>query len=218
MLFMPLINVYFAFIMPGAIGVYIIASMVFQTIQEVILTKHYTKVLEAEEAVKFEEQRKREAELEAKRLETERKKLENSTQKNPNTSKKKQVKNERQEQLEKAVEWEKKHVQKADEEKEEPSREGHRRYARGRAYNPDRFAALIKCPIRPMKTRFDGRRAVETELRRSPATLKTRRAASSAGGEDGDDAKTKKIIKTNRLTGHVRSACFIRGERHVEID
>jgi YidC/Oxa1 family membrane protein insertase len=88
MLFMPLINVYFAFIMPGAIGVYIIASMVFQTIQEIILTKHYTKVLEAEEAVKFEEQRKREAELEAKRLETERKKLENSTQKNPNTSKK----------------------------------------------------------------------------------------------------------------------------------
>ncbi len=146
MLFMPLINVYFAFIMPGAIGVYIIASMVFQTIQEVILTKHYTKVLEAEEAVKFEEQRKREAELEAKRLETERKKLENSTQKNPNTSKKKQVKSERQEQVEKAAEWEKKHVQKADEEKEDPSREGHRRYARGRAYNPDRFVTSEEKP------------------------------------------------------------------------
>ncbi len=82
MLLMPLINVYFAFIMPGAIGVYIIASMLFQTVQEIILTRHYTKVLEAEDAVKLEAQRKREAELEAKRLETERKKLENSQQAN----------------------------------------------------------------------------------------------------------------------------------------
>ncbi len=141
MLMMPLINVYFAFIMPGAIGVYIIASMLFQAVQEVILTKHYTKILEAEEAVKFEQQRIREAELEAKRLETERKKLENNTQRNPNTSKKKQMKTERQEQIEKAVEWEKKHSDKPDnDDEEESARIGTRRYARGRAYDPNRFA------------------------------------------------------------------------------
>ena len=141
MLMMPLINVYFAFIMPGAIGVYIIGSMLFQTIQEIILTKHYTKVLEAEEAVRNEQRRKREAELEAKRLETERKKLENNTQRNPNTSKKKQAKNERQEQLDKAAEWEKKNtVSSDDDDKQEASScVGTRRYARGRAYEPDRF-------------------------------------------------------------------------------
>ncbi len=141
MLFMPLINVYFAFIMPGAIGVYIIASMLFQTVQDIILTKHYTKILEAEDAVKLEQQRIREAELEAKRQETERRKLENNTQKNPNTSKKKQAKTERQEQLEKAAEWEKQHSPTPEAEQAvDPSREGHRRYARGRAYDPERFA------------------------------------------------------------------------------
>ena len=140
MLFMPLINVYFAFIMPGAIGVYIIGSMLFQTIQEIVLTKHYTKILEAEEAEKNEQRRIREAELEAKRLETERKKLENNTQRNPNTSKKKQAKTERQEQIEKAVEWEKKHAPPADDKEEDQSCVGPRRYARGRAYDPERFA------------------------------------------------------------------------------
>lgn len=140
MLLMPLINVYFAFIMPGAIGVYIIASMLFQTVQEIILTRHYTKVLEAEDAVKLEAQRKREAELEAKRLETERKKLENSQQANPNTSKKKKAKTEKQEQLEKAAEWEKQHSDKPEKKKEaDASCVGSRRYARGRAYREDRF-------------------------------------------------------------------------------
>ena len=140
MMLMPLINVYFAFIMPGAIGVYIIASMFFQAVQEIVLTKHYTKVMEAEDAIKFEQMRIREAELEAKRAETERKKLENATTKNRNTSKKKQAKTERQEQIERAAEWEKMHSDTPDEKKEDPSSVGTRRYARGRAYNPERFA------------------------------------------------------------------------------
>ena len=141
MLLMPLINVYFAFIMPGAIGVYIIASMLFQAIQEIVLTKHYTKVMAAEDAVKFELQRKREEELEAKRLETEQRKLENNTYQNPNTSKKKKVKTERQEQIEKAVEWEKKNAPPSDsaEKKDAASCVGTRRYARGRAFDPERF-------------------------------------------------------------------------------
>ena len=138
MLMMPLISVYFAFIMPGAIGVYIISSTLFAMIQDIILTKHYTKIMDAEDAVKNEQRRIREEELEAKRIETERKKLENKTEVNPNTSKKKQMKTERQEQLEKAVEWEKKHEPAVNEE-EDPRRSGTRRYARGRAYDPTRF-------------------------------------------------------------------------------
>ena len=139
MLMMPLINVFFAFSMPGAIGVYIIGSMLFQTVQEVILTKHYTKIMEAEDAIKFERLRKRELELETKRLETEQRKLESSTYKNPNTSKKKQAKTERQEQIEKAVDWEKKHSPPSEDEEEDARCVGTRRFARGRAYSPDRF-------------------------------------------------------------------------------
>lgn len=137
MLMMPLISVYFGFIMPGAIGVYMIVQTIFTMIQEVILTKRYTKILDAEEAKKLAQQRAKEAELEAKRQETERKKLENKTEINPNTSKKKLQKVERQEQLVKMAEWEKKNA--PAESKDEPSRVGDRRYARGRAYDPHRF-------------------------------------------------------------------------------
>lgn len=138
-LFMPLISVYFAFIMPGAIGLYIIASTLFTMIQDTILTKHYIKIIDAEEAEKLEKQRQRDAELEAKREETERKRLENATELNRNTSKKKLQKTERQEQQEKAAEWEKKNAGVEKQETEAPSRVGDRRYARGRAYDPLRY-------------------------------------------------------------------------------
>ncbi|UOO37603.1 membrane protein insertase YidC [Oscillospiraceae bacterium CM] len=137
LLLMPLINVYFAFIMPGSIGIYIIASTLFAMIQDIILTKRFKRILDAEDAVKLERQKEKEAELEAKHLETERKKAENMTERNPNTSKKKQHKSERQEQLEKAADWEKKHSDTVEE--TDPSRVGTRRFARGRAYDPERF-------------------------------------------------------------------------------
>lgn len=140
MLIMPFVSIYFAFIMPAAIGVYIAASTLFAMIQDIILTKKYKAIMEIEDAEKNERKRIKAAELEEKRLETERKKLENSTAANPNTSKKKQQKTERQDQLEKAGEWEKKNAPAVSEPKEEdPSRSGKRRFARGRAYEPTRF-------------------------------------------------------------------------------
>ena len=144
MLLMPLISVIFAFSMPSAIGVYIIASTLFAMIQDIILTKHYTKIMDAEDAAKNEQRRIKEAELEAKRLEAERRKLENKTGVNPNTSKKKQQKTERQEQLEKVAEWERKNSKAPGKEEDNPSRVGDRRYARGRAYDPDRFTRSSK--------------------------------------------------------------------------
>lgn len=138
MLMMPAISIYFGFIMPGGIGIYMIAQTLFSTIQDIILTKHYTKIMDAEDAVKNELLKQKEAELEAKREETERKKLENKTEVNPNTAKKKQQKSERQEQQEKAAEWEKKNCP-PEPKAEDPSREGTRKFARGRAYDPSRF-------------------------------------------------------------------------------
>ena len=47
---MPLMSLYFAFILPGAIGIYWIFNNVFTCVQEVILTKHIRGKQEAEQA------------------------------------------------------------------------------------------------------------------------------------------------------------------------
>lgn len=136
LLFMPLISVYIGFIMPAALGVYWIVGAVLAIIQEIWLTKRYSKVMEQADAESRERDRIKQEQLEAKRKETERLKAENKTKENPNTSKKKKQLSERQEQREKAAEWEKRGEPPA---AEEPGRIGDRRYARGRAYVADRY-------------------------------------------------------------------------------
>ena len=138
MYMMPLMTLYFAFIMPAALGVYWIAGSVFAIIQEMLLNKRYQKIFEKEDAEYNERQRLKAEELEAKRKETERLKAENATTRNQNTSKKKIQITEREEQREKAREWERK--QSASEDDDDPTRIGQRRYARGRAYDPNRYA------------------------------------------------------------------------------
>ena len=139
MMLMPLMSVYFAFITPAALGFYWTMSTLAQIIQDVILTKRYTRILDAEDLVRNEERKIKEAELEAKRIESERKKAEGIVDNKQNVSKKKKQKSNKQVQIEKASEWEKKHAP-PEEEKYEPSRVGNRRYARGRAYDPDRYS------------------------------------------------------------------------------
>lgn len=136
---MPLVTLWMAFIMPASLGLYWIVGTVFAIFQDIILTKKYKKQLDAEDEEKRRIEKIREMELEEKRKETERLRAMNATVQNPNTSKKKQQKQQRQEHVEKASEWEKKgKPQKAEE--GEPSRVGKRMYARGRAYDPNRYA------------------------------------------------------------------------------
>ena len=138
--FMPLVSVWFGFMMPGAFGFYWTLSSGLQTAQDVWLNKTYVKKLDAEEAVFHAEREAREAELEAKRLETERLKAEGLIEQNKNTSKRKKQKTSKQEQREKAAEWEKKNKPEKNKPKgNEPSRVDNRRYARGRAYVADRY-------------------------------------------------------------------------------
>ena len=139
MMLMPLMSVYFAFMTPAALGFYWTIGTVLQILQDVVLTKRYTKILDAEEAVRNEERKRKEEELEAKRIETERKKAEGIIERNPNTSKRKKSKSEKQGQIERTAEWEKKNAPAGEEVKYEPSRVGNRRFARGRAYNPERY-------------------------------------------------------------------------------
>ena len=142
---MPLMSIWICFIMPAAMGIYWIANSVFGMIRDVILTKKYLKQLEIEDAERAARRSEREKELEAKRAETERLKAEGKTEVNTNTSKKKLQAGEKQKAAERkaaldradrAARRERLGIQ----EPEKPaSQVGNRRYARGRAYVPDRF-------------------------------------------------------------------------------
>jgi len=143
MMLMPLMSIYLAYITPAALGFYWTISTVFQIAQDFWLTKRFTRILDAQDAVNNEERKKKEAEIEAKRLEAERKKAEGLVnERNPNTSKRRKQKSNKQEQLGKAAEWEKKNA--LPDEKHEPGRVDNRRYARGRAYDPDRYTRLAE--------------------------------------------------------------------------
>ncbi len=137
MLMMPLMSLWIGFVMPGALGLYWIATSVFQIIQDFILTKIFNKQLDAEDAERTERMKARAAELERKREETRRLREEGATTVNPNTSKRKVQKGERQRTVEGANKWE--NANRAREASEEPSRVGDRPYARGRAYVAERF-------------------------------------------------------------------------------
>ena len=144
-LMMPLMSIWICFIMPAAMGVYWIANSVFGMARDFILTKVYKKQLDKEDAERIAMRSAREKELEEKRLETERLRAEGKTEKNVNTSKKKIQANEKNksderkaalEKAERAARRERLGIKEA----EKPaSQVGNRRYARGRAYVPDRF-------------------------------------------------------------------------------
>ena len=127
MYMMPLMSVYFAFVMPAALGVYWIAQSVFSLIQEILMTKFFTKKIEAEEnarAEAIEADRKRRQE--AARVQQEERKHQ---QEQKQTLKEKQ----------KAAQ-EAKLVKKTNS-TTEAGRVGERPYARGRAYKEDRYDA-----------------------------------------------------------------------------
>ena len=138
--FMPLMSVFFGFMFPAALSLYWTVGTILQIGQDIWLTKKYTKILDAEDAEKAVLRKAKEADIEAKRLETERLKAEGLAERNRNTSKRKKQKSDKQDKQEKAAEWEKKNAPEPEEEVNEPSRVGNRRFARGRAYDPDRYS------------------------------------------------------------------------------
>ena len=73
-LVMPLMSIYICFIMPVSMGLYWIEQSVLGIIQEAILNRYYKTKLDAEMAEFNEAQRKKDAEMEAKRKEKKRKK------------------------------------------------------------------------------------------------------------------------------------------------
>ncbi|MBQ9685904.1 MAG: membrane protein insertase YidC [Oscillospiraceae bacterium] len=145
-LMMPLMSIWICFVMPAAMGIYWIFNSVFGIIRDFLLTKIYKRQLDAEDAVRAEKRAEREKEMEAKRAEYEKLKAEGKTEVNANTSKKKlqasekQKSDERKAALEKAERAARRERLGIKEVEKPASQVGNRRYARGRAYDPDRFA------------------------------------------------------------------------------
>ena len=143
---MPLMSVWICFVMPAAMGIYWIANSVFGMVRDYLLTKKYKAELDTEDAVKAAERAQRDAEMEAKKAEYERLKAEGKTPLNTNTSKKKLQASEKQklderkaalDRADRAARRERLGIKEA----EKPaSQVGNRRFARGRAYVPDRFS------------------------------------------------------------------------------
>ncbi|MEG1633541.1 MAG: YidC/Oxa1 family membrane protein insertase [Oscillospiraceae bacterium] len=144
-LMMPLMSVWFCFIMPAALGIYWIVNSVLGVVRDVVLTKIYTKQMDKEDAVRIAERKAREAELERKHEETERLRAANATEKNSNTSKKKlqagqkQKDTERRAALERAERIARRERLGITAAEEPESQVGNRRYARGRAFVNDRY-------------------------------------------------------------------------------
>ncbi|MBR4744001.1 MAG: YidC/Oxa1 family membrane protein insertase [Oscillospiraceae bacterium] len=188
-IFMPIMTLWFAFIMPAALGLYWIASSVFALIQEVILNKYYGKKLAIEDAERMAERAKREKELEEKRLETERLKAENATERNTNTSKKKQRISDREDRREKTAEWERKKGLKPED--DSAGRVDDRKYARGRAYDPDRYAVNAEA---------EDAEAEEEELP-VPETSEEAAAAALPEPEDGEAVSGEESAEEDEESG-----------------
>lgn len=147
---MPLFSLWIGFSMPASICVYWIAQAVFNTILDGILTVHYRKVYDAEDALKREkaaEEAAIEAEKEARRAE--RRAANPDGMANPNTSRRKVKKQLRAAEntefagLGKLTEEQKEDIRQKAQEKELArgglSGDPNRPYSRGRAYDPARY-------------------------------------------------------------------------------
>ena len=144
---MPLMSIWFGFIVPLGLSIYWLTQSLFGIVQDMFLTKHYRKIYDAEDAVRLQkalEQERIEAEKERVRAE---RRASNPDGITANTSKKKLEKQQRdQEQAAKAAAAKeyaarKGIVEEAAREENAPlSGVSDRPFCKGRNYDPDRYA------------------------------------------------------------------------------
>ena len=120
---MPLVSLWIGFTLPASLGVYWIANSVFQIVQDVILNKYFSTRMEAEET---EKERKKREERVAKMLAAREQQRAMQEQMNRGKSKQPQKRQEKKP-PEKGAST------------SEAGRVGNRPYARGRAYDPERY-------------------------------------------------------------------------------
>ncbi|MCL2589147.1 MAG: YidC/Oxa1 family membrane protein insertase [Oscillospiraceae bacterium] len=140
MLMMPIMSLFIGFTFPAAMSLYWTVSSMTFALASVFTNMHFKKIysgmkeeMEAAEAAK-------EAALEAKRKRTEELRAAGNTQENKGTSKKKKQVQEREKDRQRQAAVRAAEREADEDGEEDPSRVGHRKHARGRAYDPDRFA------------------------------------------------------------------------------
>ena len=142
---MPLMSLWIGFTVPAALSIYWLIQGIVSTFVDVILTKHYRKVYDAEDAVRLQKAMEQEAlEAEKERLRAERRAA-NPDGITTNTSKKKlQQQQQREQEAAMAAakkEYNAKHGFVEEEKPEKTVLSGipDRPYAKGRAYDPNRY-------------------------------------------------------------------------------
>ncbi|MBR2890153.1 MAG: membrane protein insertase YidC [Oscillospiraceae bacterium] len=144
---MPLMSLWFGFSVPAALSLYWFVGGMVSMIENVIMTNHYRKVYDAEDAVRLQRMMEREAEeAEKERIRAERRAA-NPEGQTQNTSKKKmQKKLQQQEEAQRAAaarEYAAKRgiaFEEEDEENKPLSGIPERPWCKGRAYDPDRYS------------------------------------------------------------------------------
>ena len=141
MIMMPLMSLWIGFSMPAAISIYWIAQAVFGTAQDVILTKHYRKVYDAEDAVRQEKAALRRAEEAEKERQRQLRREQNPDGILADNVSKKKVRQQEKEAAEKAAREyaAKKNPELEQDEKKPLSGIAERPYCRGRAYQADHY-------------------------------------------------------------------------------
>ncbi len=146
MYMMPLMSLWIGFTVPAALGVYWFIQGVVSTVIDVILTKRYRKLYDAEDAIRLKKAMELEAiEAEKERLRAERRAA-NPDGITENTSKKKlQHKQQREMEAAKAAAKKEYNAKKGVVEEEEESSAlsgiSDRPYCKGRAYDPNRYVS-----------------------------------------------------------------------------
>jgi YidC/Oxa1 family membrane protein insertase len=142
---MPLMSLWIGFTVPAALSLYWFVGGVVRMVEDHILTKHYRKVYDAEDAVRLQRAMEQEAiEAEKERIRAE-KRAANPDGITANTSKKKlQQKQKEAEDAAKAAAAKEYAARKGIVEEEEPEKQAlsgiaERPYCKGRAYDPNRY-------------------------------------------------------------------------------
>ena len=144
---MPLMSLWFGFIVPSALSLYWFAQGVISIVLDVILTKHYRKIYDAEDAARLAKHMEEEAaEAEKERVRAERRAA-NPDGITANTSKKKMQQNkQREEEAAKAAAAKEYAIKKGIAVEEEVQDKitlsgiAERPYCKGRAYDPNRYS------------------------------------------------------------------------------
>ena len=145
MLMMPLMSLWIGFTVSAGLSVYWFVGGIIRTVQDIILTKHYRKIYDAEDAIKLQRKMELDAiEAEKERIRAERRAA-NPEGQTQNTSKKKLQKAEAAKlAAEKAAAAREYNLKRGIVEEEPAKTEAlsgipERPYCKGRAYDPDRY-------------------------------------------------------------------------------